>query len=101
MTSRLEHLTVELTELLERHSYESEARFLEGVLSAIHEADGFPEAQKDIARDILSAYRGMGSLNDLIIMVDGKVDSQVNDHLVKLLRELRAVAINVATGSAG
>lgn len=101
MTSRLEHLAVELMELLERHSYESEARFLEAVLSALRETDGFPEAQKDIARDILSAYRGMGSLNDLVIMVDGKVDSQVNDRLVKLLRELRTVAIDVATGSAG
>ena len=43
----------------------------------------------------------MGSLNDLVIMVDGKVDSQVNDHLIKLLRELRTVAIGVATGSTG
>jgi hypothetical protein len=100
MTSRLEHITAELAALLERYSYESEARFFEGVLSAIRETGGFAEAQKDIARDILSAYRGMGSLNDLVIMVDGKVDSQVNDHLAKLLRELRSVAIDVATGSA-
>jgi hypothetical protein len=101
MTSRLEHLTAELAALFERYSYESEARFFEGVLSAIRETDNSPEAQKDIARDKLSAYRGMGSLNDLVIMVDGKVDGQVNDHLVKLLRELRTVAIDVATGSTG
>jgi hypothetical protein len=101
MTSRLEHLTAELAALLERYSYESEARFFEGVLSAIRETDNSPEAQKDIARDILSAYRGMGSLNDLVIMVDGKVDGQVNDRLHKLLRELRTVAIDVATGSTG
>lgn len=101
MTSRLEQIPAELAALLGRYSYESETRFFEGIVSAIRETDSLPEAQKDIARDILSAYRGMGSLNDLVIMVDGKVDSQVNDLLCKLLRELKTVAIDVATGSAG
>jgi hypothetical protein len=101
MTSRLEHITAELAALLERYACESEARFFEGVLSAIRETNGFPEVQKDIARDILSAYRGMGSLNDLVILIDGKVDSRVNDRLVELLRKFRTVAIDLATGSIG
>ena len=99
MTSRFEHITAELAALLERYSYASEARFFEGVLSAFRAGGGFPDVRGDIARDVLSAYGGMGSLNDLVIMVDGKVDSQVNDHLYKLLRELRTMAIDVATGS--
>lgn len=101
MTSGLEHIPAELAALLGRYSYESEARFFEEIVSAVRETENLPEAQKDIARDILSAYRGMGSLNDLVIMVDGKVDSQVNEHLHKLLRELKTLAIDVATGSAG
>jgi hypothetical protein len=98
--SQLANITAELAVVLGRYSYESEARFFEGVLSAIRETENLPGAQKDIARDILSAYRGMGSLNDLVIMVDGKADPQINDHVAKLLRDLRTVAIDVATSSA-
>ena len=99
MTSSLERITAELATLLRGYSYEPEAGFFEEVLVALRETNSLPAGQREIARDILSAYGGMGSLNDLVIMVDGKADSEVNGHLEKLLRELRIVAIEVATVS--
>jgi hypothetical protein len=52
------------------------------------------QEQKEVARDILSAYRGIGSLNDVVIIVEGKADIETNDRVPTLLRELRAVADN-------
>lgn len=99
MTSSLEEITAELAWIFQRLSYKPEAGFFEGMLSALHASSSFPEGQKEVARDILAAYRGVGSLNDVVTMVDGKADIEANDRVAKLLRELRAVAIDVATGS--
>jgi hypothetical protein len=99
MTSSLEQITAELATIFRRFSYEPEAGFFDGTLAALHATSSFPEGQKEVARDILSAYRGMGSLNDVVIMFEGTADIEANDHVAKLLRELRAVAIDVATGS--
>ncbi|MDR6637640.1 DUF6966 domain-containing protein [Paenarthrobacter nitroguajacolicus] len=102
MTSRLEPVTEELAALMRQFSYEPEARFFEGMLWELRAAENSPDVRKDIARDILSTFRGMGSLNDLVIMVDGKAEGEVNNQLTKLLRGLRAVAIDVvATGRSG
>lgn len=98
MTSSLEQITAELATVFRSFSYEPEAGFFEGMLSALRASSSFPGGQKEVARDILSAYRGMGSLNDVVVMVDGTADVEVNDRVAKLLRELRAAAIEVATG---
>lgn len=94
----MEQITAELASISKHWSSELEAKSFKGMLSALRATSSFPEGQKELARDILSADRGMGSLNDVVIMVDGKANIEVNDHVAKLLRKLRAVAIEVATG---
>lgn len=53
------------------------------MLSALRAITSSSEGQKEVARDIFSSYRGMGSLNDVVIMLDGKADIEVNDQVAK------------------
>ncbi|KAD3633060.1 hypothetical protein GD627_09460 [Arthrobacter yangruifuii] len=98
MTSRMAQRAADLAMLLGRYGYESEERYFKSVRASLARAEGDPDALKDVSRSILSAYRGMGSLNDLVIMADGQVDMSANDELTLLLRQLRTTAIELATG---
>lgn len=86
-----------LAELYRQCSYGDMARQFESLGALIIGADGRPNVQKEIARNVLSDYRGMGSLNDQVIMVDGKVDYEASGQLDRLLRNLRSLAIDIAT----
>lgn len=94
---RLRQITAELAALYEEYSYDDMARYFKSVLAMVIEAEGRPAVCKDVARDILSAYRGMGSLNDQVIMHNGVVAYEANGRLNKLLRELHSVAVELAT----
>lgn len=55
MTSSLEQITAQLAVIFRQLSYEPEAGFFEGMLSALRGASDLPYGQKDVAREILSA----------------------------------------------
>lgn len=95
---RLRQITAELAALYDEYSDGDVARYFKSVLAMVIGAGGSPAVVKDVARDILSAYRGMGSLNDQVIMHNGVVVDEANGRLNKLLRELHTVAVELATG---
>ena len=72
VTSRMEQLAADLTALLGRYDYESEERYFNSVRASLARAEADPDALEDVSRSIPSAYRGMGILNDLVIMADGQ-----------------------------
>jgi hypothetical protein len=83
MSSSLELITAELATILRRFSHEPEAGFFEGMLSALRAITSSSEGQKEVARDIPAAYRGMDTLDDVVIMLDGTADIEANDHVAK------------------
>lgn len=97
MTKQMEEIVSELVALYRQFSYDDMARYFEAVRAEIAEGEGNSILQKDTARGILSAYRGMGSLNDQVIMVHGKVDYEASSRLDRLLTDLRSLAIEIAT----
>ena len=101
MTIQMEEIAGKLAELYRRYSYEDKARHFESLEALIIEADGSPAVQKEIARNVLGDYRGMDSLNDQLIMVDGKIDHEASSQLDRLMGDLRSVATDIATRRTG
>ena len=97
MTIQMEEIAEKLAGLYRQYSYMDMAAHFEALSSLIAEADGRPMVQKEIAINVLGDFRGMDSLNDQIIMVNGEADYEASGRLGRLLGNLRSLAVDMAT----
>lgn len=97
--SNLESILSDLVGLLIQYECLPEAEFLGGILLRLRRHADSEQICRDVAQDLLSAYRGMGGLDDVVIVANGTMEVEANDRLSLLLRLLRDAAFEIVTSS--
>ena len=86
---RIEELLQQITDLLIRFGEERWGRTMSRFL------EEFKNAPVDTARRIQSIYAGMGSSNDIVLQVDGRMPREKNEMLDRLRSELFTLVVEL------